>query len=334
MKCNPGAEVLATVLEEGASFEVASIYELDLVRHAGADPRDVLYSNPVKPSAHIAAAARAGTRRFAMDSECEVRKLASAAPGSEVYVRLAVEDRDSLFPLSGKFGVGVDEAERLLLLSADLGLRPYGLTFHVGSQCTDAAAWGRAIAASGEVLRRLDRHGIRLSLLDLGGGFPVRYADEVPSLDAIAAGVHAGIAALPYRPERLVAEPGRFLVADAAVMVASVIGLTRRDGRQWVHLDVGGYNGLMETVQTGGRWLFPLWTTARSDRLEPGVLTGPSCDSSDTMFYDVGVPDDLRLDDRVVIGCAGAYTLSYASSFNGSAPPSTVVRNEPLPPSQ
>lgn len=324
MKSNPAETILSAVNGLGGSFEVASLAELRMAEAAGAEPADMLYSNPVKPPDHIAAAAAAGLYRFAFDSESELRKLADHAPGASVYVRLRVDDDASLFPLSKKFGATAETAGDLLLQAAGLGLRPYGITFHVGSQCSNPMAWERAIDRCGVVMRRLARAGVRLEMLNLGGGLPARYTTPVPALSLIASVIGDSLRRLPYRPPVLAAEPGRYLVAESGVLAATVIGVAERDAERWVHLDVGGYNGMMEAVQTGGRWHFPL-RTSRPDHFRapavPTTVTGPSCDSSDTLFYGVPLPATLAVGDRVYIGTTGAYTSSYASSFNGFAPP-------------
>ena len=332
VKSNPMPEVVETLARIGSGFEVASIYELDMLTDAGVNPEDVLFSNTVKPAAHIADAYEAGLYRFAFDSEGELRKLAAQAPGSSVYLRLAVGDETSLFPLSRKFGTTAAESVRLLGLARELDLVPYGITFHVGSQCTDPEAWERALDRCGGVMRELAAGGIRLEMVDIGGGIPARYVAPVPSLESIATAVGRGLRRLPYRPPLVAAEPGRSLVAESGVMAATVIGVETRDDERWVYLDVGGYNGMMEAVQTGGRWPFPLLTSGRAvDPNDPAAgarvrttVTGPSCDSSDTMFYGVPLPAALAAGDRLYIGSAGAYTTSYASSFNGFPPPATL----------
>ena len=324
MKCNPAGPVLETLAGLGASFEVASAAELRMAMAAGAAADAVIYSNPVKPPGHIAEAYAAGLYRFAFDSEGELHKLARYAPGASVYVRLRVADDTSVFPLSAKFGTSVEEASRLLALAPSLGLVPYGVTFHVGSQCTNPMAWDRALEQCGALMRRLLRLGIRLRMVNLGGGLPARYTTPVPELPLIASLIQAALARLPYQPDLLAAEPGRYLVAESSVLGASVIGVEERDGQRWVFLDVGGYNGMMEAVQTGGRWMFPLLTSRPDHFLAqsmPTTVTGPSCDSSDTMFYDAPLPSTLELGDRVYIGSTGAYTSSYASSFNGFPAP-------------
>ena len=327
VKCNPSLSVLRTMRRAGVGFEIASIYELDTLRALDVDPVDVLFSNTVKPYRHIAAAAAAGVWRFALDSEPELRKIADAAPGSGVYVRVTVPDGQSLFPLSRKFGTSMDEAARLLLLAPSLGLRPYGVTFHVGSQCTNTDQFALALDQCGLLLRRLSRQGLIVEMLDVGGGMPAQYSEPVPSIGEIGGVIEAAIERLPYRPELIAAEPGRFLVAESSVLVSTVIGIAKRSGERWAYLDVGGFNGLMEAVQTGGRWRLPLQTNRADEDVARQALftvTGPSCDSTDTMFYDVALPDTLETGDRIYIGSAGAYTLSYASSFNGFPPPRAV----------
>jgi ornithine decarboxylase len=323
VKANSDRHLLSLFRRQGASFEVASPHELELVANVGADPADVLYSNTVKAAWHIATAYERGLYRFAFDSEAELRKLARHAPGSSVYVRLVVDDSHSIFPLSRKFGTSSQEAARLLLLARELRLEPYGVTFHVGSQCTDPTAWQRAIGRCSVLLATLQRAGIRLKMVNIGGGFPAHYTSRVPSLAEIAILTRQALARLPYQPDLVAAEPGRFLVAQAGVLVASVIGVDRRPDGPWVYLDVGGYNGLMEALQTGGRWPFPLLTTAdeRCPDRARFTVTGPTCDPSDTMFYHVPLPTDIEEGDVIRIGCAGAYAISYASHFNGFPPP-------------
>lgn len=327
VKCNSEEPVLRTVADHGAGFEVASLGELRMLQGIGVDPYDVLYSNTVKPASHIRGAHEAGVWRFAIDSEGELDKIARCAPGSAVYVRVRVDDSGSVFPLSRKFGAEAHHARALLLQARHLGLQPYGLTFHVGSQCTSTSAWVQALASMGRLMRQLAKDGVHLEMLDIGGGFPARYGEPAPTISEIGAVVSRALdEMLPYRPLLLAAEPGRHLVAETAVMVAEVLGREVRAGEDWLYLDVGAYNGLMETQQTVGQWRFPLWSS-RPDHgaveQVPFTVTGPSCDSSDTMFFGALLPVTMGESDRLYVGSAGAYTLSYASHFNGFPPPAT-----------
>jgi ornithine decarboxylase len=176
-------------------------------------------------------------------------------------------------------------------------------------------------------MRQLAVDGVRLEMLDIGGGFPARYGEPAPAIQEIGTVVNRALdEVLPYRPTLLAAEPGRHIVAETAVMVAEVLGREVRAGEDWLYLDVGAYNGLMETQQTVGQWRFPLWSS-RADHgaveQVPYTVTGPSCDSSDTMFFGALLPITMSEGDRVYVGSAGAYTLSYASHFNGFPPPAT-----------
>ena len=325
MKCNPSPEILRTLVAGGASFEIASLGELRMLQRLGVDPAGVLYSNPVKPPAHIAAAYAAGLWRFSFDSPNELRKIAEHAPGSAVYLRLHVDDSASSFPLSRKFGAEPHEARELLLLARRLGLRPYGLTFHVGSQCATPAAWRRAIGVCGGIMAALLADGIRLEMLDLGGGFPARYVEDVPAIEEIGAAVLTAVAELlPYRPGLLAAEPGRHLVAEAGVLAATVIGREVRAGENWLFLDVGAYHGMMETIQLPTGWDYPVRSSVPGHGEVTFTVTGPSCDSSDTMFTGLALPAGIDVGDVLYIGSAGAYTLSYASDFNGFPPPTPI----------
>jgi ornithine decarboxylase len=328
MKCNSAPPILEALAALDASFEVASLGELLMLQKVGVDLSEVLYSNTVKPPTHIAEAYRLGLWRFAFDSEGELYKLARHAPGSAVTIRLRVDDSASSFPLSRKFGAEAGAACDLMVLARSLGLRPYGVTFHVGSQCATPLAWRQAVAAAGRLLSELSENGIELEMLNLGGGFPARYVDDVPSLSQIGETITTALdELLPYRPALIAAEPGRYLVAESGVLVASVLGREVRAGENWLYLDVGAYNGLLETQQTVNRWCYPLWSSRidhGDEPHDPYTVTGPSCDSSDTMFHGAMLPAALDVDDRLYIASAGAYTLSYASSFNGFSPPATL----------
>ena len=325
VKCNPAREVLETLAAEGSSFEIASLGELELLEEIGVDASDVLYSNPVKPPAHVVATHAAGVWRYAFDSEAELYKLARYAPGCSVMLRVRVDDSTSVFPLSRKFGAEPQHATRLLLLARRLGLKPYGVTFHVGSQCTDPGAWRHAIRAIGGVLDDLAAERITLEALNLGGGYPANYAEAVPTIGEIGKAIFPTLEeTLPYVPAQLAAEPGRFLVAESAVLATSVIGREVRSGESWLYLDVGAYNGLIETQQTRQTWTYPLWSSREdhtSAPLDTFTVTGPTCDSNDTLFFGAVLPSTLETGDRLYIGSAGAYTVSYASSFNGFPPP-------------
>jgi len=322
VKANPAEAVVAALAGQGAGFDVASPGEVDLVLRHGADPATLCYANPVHKPADVRHAVAAGVRLFVTDSVEGRAVLAEHAPGAEVLVRLAVDEVGSATPFGGKFGCGPDEAAHLLRTAA-------GLTFHVGSQQVRPEAYAAAIAAAARVAAAAGR--TRLGLLDLGGGFPVPYRDQVPPLAAYAGAIRAAVDEhFPDHPPELAVEPGRYLVAEAGVLHATVVRVSHRhDGRRWVYLDVGRYGGLAETEgeAIGYRIATP------HDRREtgPAVLAGPTCDGDDVLYREVALPLALAAGDQVRLRAAGAYTASYSSvGFNG-LPPLAVLCTDSSP---
>jgi ornithine decarboxylase len=321
VKANPHPAILRTLAELGSGFEVSSIAELRAAFGAGVTAERVISSNPVKTPAFIEEAYSLGIDRFAFDSHAELDKLARLAPGSRVYARLTVDNSGSEWPLSNKYGCEPEEAVELLLSAARHGLVPYGLTFHVGSQCRDADSWAQAIEACYGVYHALASHGQHLEMLSLGGGQPVHHTRPVPSLGEIGQRALETVDRLFGQHNlELTVEPGRALVGAAASLVTSVIGRAQRPDAEWLYLDAGVFNALMETIE-GFKYEL---ATERGGPRRTFTVAGPSCDSVDTMFTSAQLPD-LQVNDRVYILNAGAYTLSYASSFNGFGPPEVIV---------
>jgi ornithine decarboxylase len=334
VKCNPHARIISALAAEGCNFEIASIAELDLLLDAGAAYGSLLYSNPVKAPAHIAYAHAKGVRFFAADCADEIDKLARHAPGCSVILRIDVSNVGSVVPLAGKFGADPADVPALAVLARSRGLTVKGLTFHVGSQALDPRQWRDALVVCGQVMRQMLAVGLRISLIDLGGGYPVPYDGPVVPVAAIGLAVRDGAAELPYEVD-FAAEPGRFLTAEAGTMVASVIGRASRRGEDWLHLDIGAFGGLMEALETRRGLRYPIRCThahgALPPRLVPMAITGPTCDSEDTILTDALVCRELRTGDVVHLGLAGAYTTAYASTFNGFPLPAVITREHVVP---
>ena len=337
VKANPAPEVVATLARAGAGFDVASVGELRQALSLGADPATLCHANPVRAPADVLEAARAGVRLFVSDSVEDLTVLAQYAPGARVLVRLAVDEHGSATPFGGKFGCSPAEAVGLLRRATASGPLPVGLSFHVGSQQARPEAWSAAIAAAARVVT--DAGWTRLPLLDLGGGFPVGYREDVPSLERIAEEIRVAVRAhFPDDPPELAVEPGRFLVAEAGVLHATVVRVSHRhDGRRWVYLDVGRYGGLAETEGEAIRYRLATpydgagAGTGQAVETAPAVLAGPTCDGDDVIYRQVMLPTALRAGDRVRFMAAGAYTASYSSvGFNG-LPPLPVVCHERAP---
>ena len=283
------------------------------------------FGNTIKRETEIGRAYRSGVNLFAFDSLAEVEKIARAAPSAQVFCRLLVGGKGAEWPLTRKFGCDAEMALDLLAHAQSLGLRPQGVSFHVGSQQTDPSQWQAAIAAAAGIFHACARRGLDLAFLNVGGGLPSQYRTSIPPLaayaDAIEAALREHFAAA--RPEIFI-EPGRYLVGDAGVLRAEVLLIakkSRRAEKRWVYLDAGRYNGLAETQ--GERIHYRIRTPHDDTRRGPVVLAGPTCDSTDIIYEHAGyeLPLDLAIGDKIDFLSAGAYTASYASvEFNGFAP--------------
>ncbi len=334
VKACPEPAVLGALAAEGAGFDVASHAEIALCLAAGADPSSLCHGNPVRGLGAAARAHTAGVRRFVTDSAEDVDALAAEAPGARVLARLLVADTGSATPFFGKFGALPVDAVRLLGRAAAAGLDAAGVTFHAGSQQTRPETYADAVSIA---LAVAGRAGIARPELDLGGGWPVPYREPVPDpaefVSAVRAAVDDAVGRGTVDGADLLLEPGRALVAEAGVLRARVLRVSRRPGvdhRRWVYLDVGRYQGLAETE--GEAIGYPLRTPARSGPSGPVVLAGPTCDGDDVIYRRTpcALPLDLRAGDVVDLLCAGAYTSSYASvGFNGFGPLPVVVAGAP-----
>ena len=325
VKANPAEPVLSRLVGLGSSFDAASFEEVSACLEAGARPEAISYGNTVKKESAIRAAYAAGVRMFAFDCEAELRKLARSAPGSRVYCRILVGNLGAEWPLSKKFGCELEMARELMVLAGELGLDPFGLSFHVGSQQTQTAAYEAAIAKVAMLFTDLRDAGVKVRMVNLGGGYPVRYRSEVPEIDDFGAAIMGAMTehfgnALP----ELVIEPGRFIVGDAGVVSAEVVLVSRKakdDPVRWVYLDIGRFGGLAETEGEAIKYAFRTPHDGAVDG--PVTIAGPSCDSTDTLYESSNYRLPLALDcgDRVELLATGAYVTTYASQgFNGFRP--------------
>jgi ornithine decarboxylase len=325
VKANPAPEIVTMLERKGANFDVASRGEIELCLDNGVAADRLSFGNTIKKEKDIAFAYRAGLRLFAFDSAFELDKLARAAPGAQVFCRILVACEGAEWPLSRKFGCAPEMAVDLLRRARDLGLDPYGVSFHVGSQQTDLGQWDGAIGSAARMFSLLAEADIELRMVNIGGGFPAHYRADVPAIDGYARAVMAAITRHfgNHLPE-IIIEPGRSLVGDAGIIQSEVVLISKKgsdDDRRWVYLDVGKFNGLAETMDESIKYRI---VTPRSDGASaPVILAGPTCDSADILYEhtDYRLPLGLEVGDKVEILSTGAYTASYASvGFNGFSP--------------
>jgi ornithine decarboxylase len=330
MKANGHPAVLRAVIQAGLAVEVASIGELRMLEGAVGKvaPNRVLFGTAVKSVEAIRHFAERGFDHFVVDAPEEIDKIALVAPGSRFMVRAVVDKGNSVFTMSEKFGAPVDLVAELVQHGQARGLRPHGLSFNVGSQAMDPSAWATGIRQLAPVLRQLAAEGLELDALDIGGGYPRPYVGaSVNALDEIAALTLQAYTELPYQPT-LVLEPGRAMVSDAAWLEGNVVARIRRNGRNWLYLDVGVYNALFESLSCQGSTRYPVeLLDERVEPLVPFVLAGPTGDGLDVIDDDARLPTSTGVGDRLRFSDVGSYSTCLASSFNGFEPVPTEVHD-------
>jgi diaminopimelate decarboxylase/spermidine synthase len=317
VKANPAEPILRLLAAEGVAFDVASVGEIDACDSAGIDGRLLAFGNTIRKPAQTAVAASRGVRRFTFDTEQGVTAIAEHAAAASVECRIAPPFPASVTPFGHKFGCAPEEAARLLNRARRLGLRPEGVSFHVGSQQLEPSAWEMGVRCAAPIFDALGD----LTTINVGGGFPIAYAASVPALEAIRDALESALTRyFGAHPPQLVVEPGRVIVGSAGTIRCEVVALrTGTDGRRWVYLDIGRYGGLAETENEYIR--YRLRTDRDADPVDDAVIAGPTCDGDDVLYQRYPLPVTLCPGDRVEILAAGAYTASYASAdFNGFPP--------------
>ena len=326
VKSNPAREVVSLLRDLGSNFDVASRFELDELLSLNVSPERISYGNTIKKAVDIRYFYEKGVRLFATDSEADLRNIGREAPGSKVFCRILSDGSETAdWPLSRKFGCHPDMAIDLILLAKELGLKPYGISFHVGSQQREIGTWDSAIAKVRYISDYLQQEGIKLELINMGGGFPANYISKTNELKVYADEITRYLQEdfgdeLP----EIILEPGRSLVAEAGIIASEVVLISKKSSTgldRWLYLDVGRFNGLIETWDESIK--YPLYSEARGNLCEDFIIAGPTCDSQDVMYeyYRNPLPAYIRPGDRVYWLTCGAYTASYASvEFNGFPP--------------
>jgi len=321
LKPMPHPAVVRTVIAEGGYLDLATTGEVQLVRRLGISPERCIHSHPIKRPEDIANALEFGVRTFVADNPDEVRKFARLTRAAQLLLRVSFRSPGAVCDLSRKFGCDPEDLLSLARLAADLGIGVRGLSFHVGSQSADATKHVEALAACTKLMAaaRRERLGI-CDTLDIGGGFPIDYAQPVQDISRFCAPLRAALGRLPRRV-RVIAEPGRYIVGPSAIGVASVMGRARREGHWWYYLDDGLYGSYSGQLFDHAR--YPVEPLRDSTERLPSVLAGPTCDSIDVIAENLLLPR-LKTGDLLVGRSMGAYTWASASEFN-FYPRATVV---------
>ena len=329
VKANPDPAIVTTLYEAGASFDVASMPEFRIVnqniKRLSAKARQdfiwdkVIYANPIKA---IEALEELDPYRplVTYDNEAEIGKIARHAPHAGVALRIKVPNTGAMVELSSKFGAAPGEAVDLLVAAKAQGLGVEGLSFHVGSQCTNFENYVQALNLASSIFNEARSRGVELQLIDIGGGFPAPYDKNVEPFKVLARKINPEINRLFPKPIEILAEPGRFMVATAATLVAKVIGKATRDSKPCVYLDDGVYHTFSGILFDHCQYRVKAF---RRGKKQISAVFGPTCDALDTISLSEELPD-LQLGDLVYSENIGAYSQASSTWFNGF-PPATVV---------
>jgi ornithine decarboxylase len=333
VKANPEPAIIRSFYRAGASFDVASLPEFMLVyeninRLPPKEQQDfiwdkIIYANPTKPKETLQALDQYKPL-VTYDNLAELKKIRQFAPHAGVVLRLRVPNTGSMVELSSKFGCDPGEAVDLIQAAFDLGLVVEGLSFHVGSQCANFENFVQALDIAAAVMRESKSRGHEIKILDIGGGFPAPYNKHVKPFSALARKINAEIDRLFPTDIQILAEPGRFLVATAAIAIARIIGKAVRDGKTCYYIDDSVYHTFSGIIFDHCQYHLKSFAKGQT---EICAVFGQTCDALDTISLSEELPE-LDIDDLVYAENIGAYSNASATWFNGFPPAKMVHVNE------
>ena len=333
VKANPAPEIIRTLYKAGASFDVASLPEFMLayrqIKHLPARQRQdfiwdkIVYANPIKPKETLRALNKYKPL-VTFDNRAELHKIKQYAPQAGLVVRLRVPNTGSMVELSSKFGCDPGEAVDLITEAFRIGLVVEGISFHVGSQCTNFENFVQALNMSAAVMKEAGSRGHEIKILDIGGGFPVRYNRHVKPFSILAKFINTEIKRLFPKDIEILAEPGRFFVATAATSIARVVGKAVRDGKTCYYIDDSVYHTFSGFIFDHCQYHFKAF---KKGKTEVCAVFGQTCDGLDTISQAEELPD-LEIDDLLYSENIGAYSNASSTWFNGFPPAKVVHVNE------
>ncbi|WP_448547687.1 type III PLP-dependent enzyme [Thalassotalea fusca] len=328
LKPLPHPAVVSVLLAEGAYFDLATNGEVDLVASVGVPSERTIQTHPIKRDLDIQHALAYGCNVFVVDNINELEKFVAYKDEVEILVRVSFPNADVLADLSKKFGCKPENALALIRHAFSLGIRIKGLSFHVGSQTRSGEKYATAITKCQHIMQQVIDAGLpALSTLDIGGGFPVQYTSDVMPIDEFCQPINQALSLLP-ETVRVIAEPGRFIVASAVTNIASVMGQAERNGQTWYYLDDGIYGSFSGLMFDEAR--YDIKSAVQSEEQFTSVLAGPTCDSIDVISESIMLPK-LNNGDLIISSMMGAYTACTATDFNFFKRAEFVVLNEQLP---
>ncbi len=322
VKSNSHPFILKTFANAGTGFDVASIQEMKTLIDMGVSPDRMIFANTVKTPEALKFAASHNINLMTFDSEYELNKIAHYAPEARVLVRIKVPNVGSMVELSLKFGAEPPDAIPFMIKAIKLGLKPAGLSFHVGSQNTHIENYLDALELASIIFKDAHLKQIPLEILDIGGGFPIKHFDNEKDLFAVTAGsINKEINRLFPDNIQIIAEPGRVLCGPAGILVMKIIGKSIRNNKHWYYLDDGVYGSLSGIVYDHCKYQYKV---LKKGITQITTLAGPTCDSFDIISTSEELPE-LDIGDIIYVENIGAYSWATATNFNGLPPAKVVI---------
>jgi ornithine decarboxylase len=323
VKANSHPEIIKTLFDEGSSFDVASYNEFmqiyEYIKHFEEKDKDffiwdkIIFSNTIKDKETLRKIKRYRPL-VTYDNSDELKKIKECCDTAGLVLRLKVPDSGSQVEMSSKFGAEPGDADHLIGQAFDAGLVVEGLSFHVGSQCTNFDNYTAALSITSDIFHAARKRGYNLKIVDIGGGFPVPYDAQVPRFEGLAKLINAECQRLFPDDIEIIAEPGRFMVATAATLISEIIGKARRDGKIFYYINDGVYHTFSGVVYD--HWI-PNFHSFGRGKKEVCAVVGPTCDSFDKVSLSEQLPANLRIGDFLYTENIGAYSIASATRFNG-----------------
>ena len=323
VKANTHPEIIKTLFLEGSSFDVASYNEFmqiyEYIKHFEEKDKDffiwnkIIFSNTIKDKITLSKIKRYRPL-VTFDNSDELKKIKSCCDTAGLILRLKVPDSGSQVEMSSKFGAEPGDSEKLIRQAHDAGLVVEGLSFHVGSQCTNFDNYTAALSITSEIFNNTNGKGYDLKIIDIGGGFPVPYDAQVPEFEKLASLIDSECQRLFPPDVEIIAEPGRFIAATAATLITEIIGKSRRDGKIFYYINDGVYHTFSGVIFD--HWL-PNFTAFRNGEKEVCAVVGQTCDSFDKISQSVSLPGNLKIGDYLLTENIGAYSIASSTKFNG-----------------
>lgn len=321
IKANPHPEILKTMIKLGSSFDVASDGEIRTLHDMGVEGERLIYANPVKTTGGLQACRECGVSKMTFDSASEIEKIRAICPDATVLLRLRIDNSSAHVDLNKKFGAARENALDLMLKAKEAGLDMAGIAFHVGSQTVSADPYLHGLDIARELFEEAAAAGLKLRILDIGGGFPIPEPKVRFNLPEMLKQINARLDE-DFPGIDVWAEPGRYICGTAVNLITSVIGVNERGGQPWYFLDEGLYGTFSGVIFD--QWDFKLISFKEGEERVAATFAGPSCDSLDIMFRGkMTVP--LEVGDLLLVPSCGAYTSASATTFNGFSKAQFVV---------